>query len=105
MDDAPVEYRREVGVSRPLLLAVEDDAERFPLLQRELRNRYSVDYEVLCLPTSQEALRTLDEAGSAGHEVALVLALAAERVRRASIGLALLARSAPGLAASPTGKR
>jgi hypothetical protein len=29
---------REVGMSRPLLVAVEDDAERFPLLERELRN-------------------------------------------------------------------
>ncbi len=33
-------------MSRPLLVAVEDDAERLPLLERELRNRYSVDYEV-----------------------------------------------------------
>jgi hypothetical protein len=40
---------------------------------------------------------------SGAHLATVVLALAAERVRRASIGLALLARSAPDLVARPTG--
>ncbi len=61
-------------MSRPLLVAVEDDAQRLPLLERELRNRYSVDYEVICLRTPEDALRALDEARTAGREVALVLA-------------------------------
>ena len=42
---------------------------------------------------------------SGAHLAPVVLALAAERVRRASIGLALLARTAPGLAASSPGRR
>ena len=61
-------------MSRPLLVAVEDDAERFPLLERELRNRYSVDYEVRCLRTPEDALRALNDARTTGREVALVLA-------------------------------
>ena len=40
---------------------------------------------------------------SGGHLTPVVLALAAERVRRAAIGLALLARTAPGLLPSSSG--
>jgi hypothetical protein len=54
---------REVGMGPPLLVAVEDDAEHAPLLERVLRNRYSVDCEVTCLRTREEALRALNERG------------------------------------------
>ncbi|MEU2350219.1 FAD-dependent oxidoreductase [Modestobacter sp. NPDC049651] len=59
---------------RPVVLAVDEDADLRAPVERELRTRYTTDYEV-CLPTSaDEARRTLESLAADGREVALVLA-------------------------------
>ena len=61
-------------MARPLVLVVDDDVERLGLVRRELLRRYQRDYKVVCVSTTSEALRLLDEAASADRQVALVLA-------------------------------
>ena len=61
-------------MARPLVLVVDDDVERLRLVRRELLRRYQRDYKVVCVSTTSEALRLLDEAASADRQVALVLA-------------------------------
>jgi thioredoxin reductase (NADPH) len=58
-------------MARPLLLAVDDDAEHLRLIRQELENRYGRDYRIVCVSTAPEVLRLLDEAASG--EVALLL--------------------------------
>ena len=57
----------------PALVAVEDDRECLSELERELGDRYSRDYRIICTP-SAEALSTLESLAEEGEEVALVLA-------------------------------
>src|SRR5215211_9326541 len=61
-------------MARPLLLAVDDDAEQLRLIRQELVKRYAKDYRVLCVSTAAEALRLLEEAAVSSGEVALLLA-------------------------------
>jgi hypothetical protein len=60
-------------MDRPLLVAVRWDPHRFGLLERELRKRYAVDYEVVCLRSADAVVTLLDQARTEGREVALVL--------------------------------
>jgi thioredoxin reductase (NADPH) len=62
-----------MAVTGPVLLAV-DDGPELPLLERELRKRYGVDYRVVCERSPEAALRTLQAARDRGDEVALLLA-------------------------------
>jgi len=59
---------------RPLILAVDDDVGALRRLTRELKQRYSSDYEVVCQRSALRALEVLDEARALSKEVALVLA-------------------------------
>ncbi|WP_205739693.1 FAD-dependent oxidoreductase [Georgenia sp. SYP-B2076] len=65
---------RPAGMSRPLLVAVDDDPDLLRDVERELRGRYVPDYRVRCLRSAGEALATLEELAAAGEPVALVLA-------------------------------
>jgi len=56
----------------PLILAVDDDDVWVPRLERELR-RYDADYDAITERSADRALATLEAAGEAGQEVALVL--------------------------------
>jgi thioredoxin reductase (NADPH) len=58
----------------PVLVAVEEQPDRLRQVERELRNRYVVDYRVLCLSSKDRALTVLEELAAAGEQVALVLA-------------------------------
>ncbi|TQN42138.1 thioredoxin reductase (NADPH) [Blastococcus colisei] len=58
----------------PLILAVDDDPALLASVERELRARYSPDYQVCCLGSTTEALSTMEELTAGGEEVALVLA-------------------------------
>ena len=58
----------------PVLVAVEDDRECLSELERELGDRYSRDYRIICTPSPTEALSTLERLAEDGEEVALVLA-------------------------------
>jgi thioredoxin reductase (NADPH) len=58
----------------PVLLAVDDDREALSAVSRELRDRYSRDYTILCEPSPEAALSTLEKLAEEGTEVALALA-------------------------------
>ena len=58
---------------RPLILAVDQDAEALGRVERELRARYEADYRVACERSAEDALGRL-RGLEAGEDVALVLA-------------------------------
>ena len=58
----------------PVLLAVDDDRECLSALTRELGDRYSRDYRIVCTGSPEEALAKLEKLAEDGEEVALVLA-------------------------------
>ena len=65
---------RPVGMSAPLLVAVDGDPRRLGDVERELRGRYERDYRVRCLTSAADARATLQELAESGEQVALVLA-------------------------------
>jgi len=58
----------------PMIIAVDDDPALLASVERELRARYSPDYQVCCLGSAAEARTVLEEQTAAGMDVALVLA-------------------------------
>jgi thioredoxin reductase (NADPH) len=58
----------------PVLVAVDDDGGCLSALERELSDRYSRDYRIICTPSPEDALSTLERLAQDGEEVALVLA-------------------------------
>jgi thioredoxin reductase (NADPH) len=58
----------------PVLLAVDDDHEALTAVSKELHDRYSRDYTVMCEASPEAALRTLEKLAEEGTEVALALA-------------------------------
>ena len=64
---------REPGISRPVILAVEQDPDALERVERELRGRYEADYRVACVSSAEDALERLRGLG-AGEDVAVVLA-------------------------------
>ena len=58
----------------PVLVAVDDDRECLSALERELGDRYSRDYRIICTASPEDALATLEKLAEDGEEVALVLA-------------------------------
>jgi len=59
---------------RPVLVAVDDDRECLSALKRELGDRYSRDYRIVCTASPEDALATLEKLAEDGEDVALVLA-------------------------------
>ena len=62
------------AATKPMLLAVDEDAEALARVERELDRRYGTDYRVVCLPSVATATAVLAGARTAREEVALVLA-------------------------------
>jgi len=60
--------------TKPMLLALDEDAEALARVERELDRRYGTDYRVVCLPSVATATAVLAGARTAREEVALVLA-------------------------------
>jgi thioredoxin reductase (NADPH) len=58
----------------PAILAVDTDPAALDQVERELRDRYSGSYQVLCTSSPGEALEALTRLSQDGEEVALVLA-------------------------------
>jgi thioredoxin reductase (NADPH) len=56
------------------LLAVDADPAALGHVERELRDRYTGSYQVICTPSPEEALEILSRLSEDGEEVALVLA-------------------------------
>ncbi len=65
---------RSVPGTRPVLLAIDDDARALERIDRELSRRYAGDYRVVCERSPAVGLAKLVELREAGEEVALVLA-------------------------------
>jgi thioredoxin reductase (NADPH) len=60
--------------SRPLLLAVDEDADCLGRVEEQLSRRYGDDYDVRAVGSAAEALAVLEQARDSGEPVALVLA-------------------------------
>ncbi len=58
----------------PVLLAVDEDERALRAVERELIDRYSRSYRVVCLSSAEEAMAELRGLKEAGDDVALVLA-------------------------------
>jgi thioredoxin reductase (NADPH) len=86
-------------MSRPVLMAVDDDPAALGALEQELRKRYGADYQVACEVDPRAALQALERVQVDGRQVALVLA---DQWMPAMTGVQLLAR-ARGL--HPTAQR
>ena len=54
-------------MSRPVLVAVDEDAEALQDIERELRERYARHYRVVCMRSADEALACLEELAAAGE--------------------------------------
>jgi thioredoxin reductase (NADPH) len=61
-------------MSKPVILALDDDRGALQGVERELVGRYANDYRVMCADSRDEALAILGRLRRAGDEVALVLA-------------------------------
>jgi thioredoxin reductase (NADPH) len=63
-----------VTVSLPVLFAIDEDQSSLRVIERELVDRYSRSYRVVCVPSEEEAMAELEALAAAGEDVALVLA-------------------------------
>jgi thioredoxin reductase (NADPH) len=61
-------------VSRPVLIAVDDDEDSLRAIERELVDRYERSYRVVCVGSAAAAEAELRRTAAAGEDVALVLA-------------------------------
>ena len=61
-------------MSQPVLFAVDEDERLLRDIERELVDRYSRSYRIVCACSSEEALAELEALREAGEDVALVLA-------------------------------
>ncbi len=61
-------------MSVPVLFAVDEDERSLRKVERELVDRYSRSYRVVCVSSAQEAIAELEALAAAGEDVALVLA-------------------------------
>ncbi len=77
-------------MSRPVLMAVDDDPVALAVLQQELDKRYGVDYRVICEADAEAGLKALEQIRAAGGQVALVLA---DQWMPTMTGVAFLART------------
>jgi thioredoxin reductase (NADPH) len=60
-------------VSVPVLFAVDEDERSLGAVERELVDRYSRSYRVVCVSSAKEAMTELEALAVAGEDVALVL--------------------------------
>jgi thioredoxin reductase (NADPH) len=58
----------------PVLFAIDEDASSLPDVERELVDRYSRSYRVVCVSSAEKAMVELEALAAAGEDVALVLA-------------------------------
>jgi len=61
-------------VSVPVLFAIDEDERSLRDVERELVDRYSRSYRVVCVSSAEDAMVELEALAAAGDDVALVLA-------------------------------
>jgi thioredoxin reductase (NADPH) len=59
---------------KPVLLAVDDDADDRAKIEHELYDRYGRSYRIVCETSAEAGMSTLEKLRAAGEEVAVVLA-------------------------------
>jgi thioredoxin reductase (NADPH) len=64
----------EPNLTRPVLVAIDDDPGDLAHIEQELRKRYGEDYRVVCEASTEAGLEALRRLEAAGDEVAVVLA-------------------------------
>jgi thioredoxin reductase (NADPH) len=64
----------ETRSTKPVVLAVDDDAEALAKIKRELSERYGKGYRVVCEATTKAGIAELERCKAEGEDVALVLA-------------------------------
>jgi thioredoxin reductase (NADPH) len=64
----------ETRSTKPVLLAVDGDAEALANMKRELSDRYGKSYRVVCEATTKAGIGELERCKAEGKDVALVLA-------------------------------
>jgi hypothetical protein len=62
-----------VAVSAPVLFVLDEDEHALRAVERELTDRYSRSYRVVCVSAEQEAMVELEALAAAGEDVALIL--------------------------------
>ena len=60
-------------MSKPIILAVDDDPQVLRAVTRDLRRQFSKDYRVVSAPSGEEALQTVRELDERGDKIALFL--------------------------------
>ena len=63
-----------MAMSAPVLFAIDEDARSLRDVERELVDRYSQSYRVVCVSSADDAMAELEALAAAGEDVALVLA-------------------------------
>lgn len=61
-------------MSRPVILAVDDDPQVLAAVTRDLRTRYAADYQIVTAGSGADALEAVDEIAGRGRTIALFLA-------------------------------
>ncbi len=61
-------------MTKPIIFVVDDSTSELERIEHELRNRYTVDYEIVCENSAPSALSRLETLKASGAEVALVFA-------------------------------
>jgi thioredoxin reductase (NADPH) len=65
-----VQARKEGGMAKPVILAVDDDPQVLAAVRRDLRSRYAAEYQILAAPSGAEALDVVTELHSGGRTIA-----------------------------------
>ena len=60
-------------MAKPIILAVDDDAQVLAAVRRDLRARYAEDYQILAEPGGEVALETVDQVLEGGRTIAAFL--------------------------------
>ena len=77
-------------MTKPVILAVDDDAQVLAAVRRDLRTRFKAGYSILGAGSGEEALATLRELKSRGEPVAMVIS---DQRMPSMLGVELLSRS------------
>jgi thioredoxin reductase (NADPH) len=77
-------------MTKPVLMAVDEQIQELAAVQQELLKRYAADYEVVCHPSTASALEQLEALRATGAQV--IILLAAQQMR-AMTGIDFLAQA------------
>ena len=77
-------------MTKPVILAVDDDAQVLAAVRRDLRSRYRAEYSILGAGSGEDALSTLRELKSRGEPLAMIIS---DQRMPSMLGVEVLSRS------------